>query len=147
MPQQNDNTPVEILLVEDSADDADLMMEALQEGELLPQVHWVEDGEQALAYLRREGGYARAVRPDLILLDLRLPKKNGREVLDEIKQDPELRRIPVVVMTGNEAAITEIYRHYPNCCVAKPADQDQFTRAVQKIEHFWFTVAARVLRK
>jgi CheY-like chemotaxis protein len=146
MPAFNPLNPLEVLLVEDSRDDADLMMDALQEGTLSLRVSWVEDGEEAMAFLHREGTYRAAPRPDLILLDLRLPRKNGQEVLQEIRQDPHLRLIPVVIMTSNDAAISELYDHHPNCCVAKPADQEQFRLAVRKIEIFWLTVAARAPR-
>jgi CheY-like chemotaxis protein len=146
MPGPKANLPIEILLVEDSADDADLMKEALLEGTLPLRVNWVEDGERAMEFLKQEGEYRQAPRPDLILLDLRLPRKNGQEVLDEIRRDPKLRCIPVVVLTANDAAIPALYDYHPNCCVAKPADQEQFSLAVKKIEFFWFNIAARVPR-
>jgi CheY-like chemotaxis protein len=144
MPGIRNDVPIEILLVEDSTDDAELMREALLEGTLPLRVSWVEDGEQAMDYLYRKGEFHEAPRPDLILLDLRLPRKNGREVLEEIRQDAKLRYIPVVIMTSNDTAISELYDHHPNCCVTKPADQEQFRLAVRKIETFWLTVAARV---
>jgi len=144
MPGRNPIMPISILLVEDSPDDAELMMDALREGNIGVRVDWVEDGEQALAYLRRHDSYQQATRPDLVLLDLRLPRKNGQEVLDEIKQDPELRCIPVVIMTSNDAAIPQLYEHQPNCCVVKPADQEEFRLTVKKIERFWLTIAGRV---
>jgi len=137
--------PVEILLVEDSPDDADLMVEALDEGDLPVRVTVVEDGEVAVQYLRRQGPYADAVRPHLILLDLHLPRKSGHEVLAEIKQDADLRVIPVVIMTScdSEDAIQYAYDLHANCCVRKPVDLEQFGLTVQKIERFWFHVAAR----
>lgn len=144
MPGRNNPVSLNILLVEDSPDDAELMIDALREGSFAVHVDWVEDGEQALAFLHRRDNYQQSATPDLILLDLRLPRKNGREVLDEIKQHPVLRCIPVVIMTANDAAITELYDHQPNCCVVKPADQDEFRLAVKKIERFWLTIAARV---
>lgn len=144
MPGRNHIVPINILLVEDSPDDAELMIDALREGNFAVHVDWVEDGEQALAFLHRDNEFRQAPRPDLILLDLRLPRKNGQEVLDEIKQHPVLRCIPVVIMTANEAAIPELYDHQPNCCVVKPADQEEFRLAVKKIERFWLTLAARV---
>lgn len=148
MPRlEQKDVPIEILLVEDSPDDADLMKEALLEGTLSLRVSWVEDGEQAMEFLNRQGNYPEAPRPDLILLDLRLPRKNGQEVLEEIRSDPRLRCIPVVVMTANDAAISALYDYHPNCCVAKPADQEQFSLTVKKIELFWLTVAARVPRR
>jgi len=138
------NTPVEILLVEDSPDDADLMVEALHEGELTTHVTVVEDGEEAICYLFRQGPFAEAVRPDLILLDLHLPRKNGHEVLAEIKQDDSLRRIPVIILTSlaDEQNFRDAYDLHANCCVRKPVDLDQFALTVQKIEHFWLHVAS-----
>jgi CheY-like chemotaxis protein len=135
---------VEILLVEDSPNDADLMTEALHEGNLPVRVTVVEDGEEAIKYLRRQEGYAGASRPHLILLDLHLPRKNGHEVLAEIKQDAQLRLIPVVIMTGcdSDDAIQQAYDLHANCCVRKPVDLDQFDLAVKKIEFFWFQVAS-----
>jgi len=145
MPGAHETIVVEILLVEDSPDDADLMVEALKEGTLRHQVTVVEDGEEALAYLHRQGSYATAPRPDLILLDLHLPRKNGFEVLAEIKEDLVLRRIPVVIMTSsdNEDALLRAYDLHANCCVTKPMDQEQFAAAVKKIEYFWLRVARR----
>jgi len=136
--------PVEILLVEDSPNDAELMVDALHEGGLDVRVTVVEDGEEAIMYLRREGDYASANRPHLILLDLHLPRKNGHEVLAEIKQDAQLRIIPVVIMTGcdSEDAIQQAYDLHANCCVRKPVDLEQFDLAVKKIERFWFQVAS-----
>jgi len=136
---------VEILLVEDIFDDADLMIAALSEGTLRVHVNVVEDGEEAMSYLRRQGAYAAARRPDLILLDLHLPRKNGYEVLAEVKADDDLRRIPVVIMTSsdNDRAINAAYDLHANCCVCKPANQDEFREVVQKIERFWLTFAQR----
>jgi CheY-like chemotaxis protein len=138
-------TPVEILLVEDSLDDAELMADALRESTLDVRVACVEDGEEAMHYLRRQGAHAAAPRPDLILLDLKLPRKNGHEVLEELKQDPDLRRIPVVVMTSCDTgpAIRGAYELHANCCVCKPADLDEFARVVRKIEQFWLQRATR----
>jgi CheY-like chemotaxis protein len=134
--------PIEILLVEDSPDDADLTIDALREGRVRNRITHVEDGVEAMAFLRRLGKYAEAPRPDLILLDLNLPRKNGREVLAEVKQDPDLRRIPVVVMTNSddEKDILAAYNHHVNCYVTKPVDLDQFIGVVKSIEHFWFTI-------
>jgi CheY-like chemotaxis protein len=138
MPQGRYRT-LEVLLVEDDAADADLMVEALQEGELALHAVLVEDGEQALDYLRRQGPYVGASMPGLILLDLHLPRVNGHEVLAAIRRDDDLRRIPVVVLTasGNEKAILDAYDLHANCCVRKPMDQAQFAHVVQKIERFW----------
>jgi two-component system, chemotaxis family, response regulator Rcp1 len=140
-------TPVQVLLVEDSPDDADLMIEALKEGTLDLRVCLVEDGEEAICFLRREGPDP-PPRPDLILLDLHLPCKNGYEVLDEIKNDPDLRLIPVVVMTSapSEQVFLAAYDLHANCCVAKPVDQDEYLLTVQKIENFWINVARRARR-
>ncbi len=134
--------PIEILLVEDSPDDADLTIDALRDGRVHNRVTVVEDGVEAMAYLRREGKHRAAPRPDLILLDLNLPRKNGREVLAEVKQDPDLRRIPVVVMTSSddEKDILAAYNLYVNCYITKPVDLDQFIRVVKSIEHFWFSI-------
>jgi CheY-like chemotaxis protein len=137
-----DGIPIEILLVEDNPDDADLTIDALREGRVRNHVTVVDDGVEAMAYLRREGRHSSAIRPDLILLDLNLPRKNGQEVLAEIKQDPSLRRIPVVIMTSSddEKDILAAYNHYVNCYVTKPVDLDQFIKVVKTIEHFWLSV-------
>jgi chemotaxis family two-component system response regulator Rcp1 len=142
------STPVQILLVEDSPDDADLMIEALKEGRLEVRINLVEDGEDALAFLRNEGAQQTAPRPDLVLLDLHLPRKNGFEVLAEMKKDVELRHIPVVILTSSdsEQAFLDAYNLHANCCVSKPVDQDEYALVVRKIEHFWLTVAQRVRR-
>jgi CheY-like chemotaxis protein len=134
--------PIEVLLVEDSVDEAQLTMEALKEGRVRNRVHWVEDGEEAMAFLRRQGRYAGVPRPDLVLLDLRLPRKSGQEVLAEIKQHPQWRRIPVVIMTSSddEKDILGAYDHHANCYVTKPVDMDKFLEAVRSIEDFWLTV-------
>ena len=139
MPGDDTTTPVEILLVEDTGGDAEMMIEALRGSDLSLRVHRVEDGEEALAFLRRQGDHATAVRPDLILLDLHLPRMNGYEVLAEIEQDDSLRQILVVVMASLEAEQafrgTGELRGY--CRVCKPDDFDEATCAVKKIEHFW----------
>jgi chemotaxis family two-component system response regulator Rcp1 len=142
LPNPGNGKPIEILLVEDSPDDACWTMEALREGRVRNQVNWVEDGVEALAYLRREGKHAMAHCPDLVLLDLNLPKKNGREVLKEIKDDPSLKRIPVVIMTmsDDQKDIDETYDLHANCYVTKPVDLDRFMGVVRKIEDFWLTV-------
>jgi chemotaxis family two-component system response regulator Rcp1 len=141
-PNANRGEPIEILLVEDSPDDADLTMDALRDGRVRNRITHVEDGMQAMAFLRREGRYADAPRPDLILLDLNLPRKSGREVLAEVKQDPDLRRIPVVIMTSSddEKDILAAYNLYVNCYVTKPVDLDQFIAVVKSIEQFWFSI-------
>jgi CheY-like chemotaxis protein len=134
--------PIEILMVEDNPGDVRLTVEALKHGKIRNNFHTVEDGVEALAYLRRQGDYANAPRPDLVLLDLNLPKKNGREVLKEIKEDPDLKRIPVVILTVSQAEqdIVRSYNLHANCYITKPVDLDQFLEVVQSIENFWLTV-------
>ena len=134
--------PVEILLVEDNPGDVRLTREALREGKVRNNLAVAFDGVEAMAYLRKEGEHAGAVRPDLILLDLNLPRKDGREVLNEIKCDPSLRNIPVVVLTSSQADddIARVYDLHANCYVTKPVDLDQFIRVVESIEDFWFTI-------
>ena len=133
---------VEILLVEDNPGDIRLTMEALKDIKVLNQVSVAKDGVEALAFLRREGKYREAVRPDLILLDLNLPKKDGREVLETIKGNGELRRIPVVVLTTSEAEqdILKAYDLHANSYITKPVDLEQFMRVVKLVEDFWFTI-------
>lgn len=144
MPAPGSSAPVELLLVEDSPDDADLMREALDESAFRVRVTVVEDGEDALRYLRRLPPFGDAPRPDLVLLDLHLPRLSGHEVLAEIKEDEGLRRIPVVVLTSadSELAFLSAYELHANCCVRKPADLEQFALTVKKIEHFWLRVAS-----
>jgi len=134
--------PVELLLVEDSPTDALLMQEALRHAKIPSNVHVVEDGEEALAFLRHDGLYAQAPRPDLILLDLNLPRKDGREVLAEIKREPALKSIPVVVLTTSrdEQDVLHAYDLHASCYITKPMDFSRFTDIVQSIEHFWFAV-------
>lgn len=134
--------PVDILLVEDNPGDVELTREALHDTKVHMRLSVVPDGVEALAFLRRERDYADAPRPDLILLDLNLPKKDGRAVLADIKQDASLRHIPVVVLTSSQAEqdIVRAYELHANCYVTKPVDLDQFVKIVQSIEHFWFTV-------
>lgn len=144
MPMHNatHGIPIEILLVEDDPDDADRTMDALRDGRVRNRVTLVEDGVEAMAYLRREGKYAAAPRPDLILLDLNMPRMNGREVLAKVKHDDDLRRIPVVIMTSSddEKDVLAAYNLYVNCYVTKPVDVDQFIGVVKSIEHFWFSI-------
>lgn len=134
--------PIEILLVEDSPDDIVLTTEALRDGKVRNRISVVEDGEEAMTFLRRKGQHAEAPRPDLILLDLNLPRKSGREVLAEIKNDPHLKRIPVVIMTtsSDEKDVLQAYNCHANCYVTKPVDLDQFIGVVKSIESFWLTV-------
>lgn len=137
-----DRRPVEILLVEDNSADVRLTREALKEAKVSNNLAVVDDGEKAMAYLRRENGYEDASVPDLILLDLNLPRKDGREVLADIKADPRLRQIPVVVLTTS-AAEEDILRSYDlhaNCYVTKPVQFEQFVTIVKSIEDFWLTI-------
>jgi CheY-like chemotaxis protein len=131
--------PVEILLVEDSPSDTELTIEALVEAKVRNHLSVVEDGVAALEFLRRQGQYARAPRPDLIMLDLNLPRKDGREVLAEIKTDPGLKTIPVVVLTTSRAEqdVLQAYQHHANCYVTKPVDFEQFCSVVRSIDSFW----------
>jgi len=133
---------IQILLVEDNPGDVRLTVEALKDGKIHNHLNVASDGEEALAFLRRQGQYAHAPRPDLILLDLNLPKKDGREVLKEIKQEKNLKRIPVVILTTSTAEkdIIKTYDLHANCYINKPVDFDQFTSVVKSIEDFWFTV-------
>ena len=136
------SNPIEILLVEDNPGDVELTREALHDSKVHMRLSVVPDGVEALAFLRREGRYADAVRPDLILLDLNLPRKGGREVLEEVKNDPSLRHIPVVILTSSQAEqdIARAYDLHANCYISKPVDLDQFITVVRSIEDFWFTV-------
>ncbi len=134
--------PVEILLVEDNRGDARLTREALKEGKVYNNLHWVKDGVEALEFLHRRGKHKDAPRPDIILLDLNLPKKDGREVLQEIKADDRLRRIPVVILTTSKAEedVLRTYTLHANCYVTKPVDLEQFIKVVKSIDNFWLTV-------
>jgi CheY-like chemotaxis protein len=136
------NGCIQVLLVEDNPGDVRLTKEALKEGKLLNQLTVVGDGVEALSFLRKQGIYANALQPELILLDLNLPKKDGREVLAEIKADPNLRRIPVVVLTtsSSEEDILKIYDLHANCYITKPVDLEQFMGVVKSIEDFWVSV-------
>jgi two-component system response regulator len=142
MSAEESGRPVEILLVEDNPGDVGLTRETLKDSKLLNHMTVVGDGVEAMALLRREGKYADTIRPDLILLDLNLPKKDGREVLKEIKTDEQLRRIPVVVLTTSSAEqdILKTYDLHANCYITKPVNLDQFTAVVKAIEEFWFTI-------
>ena len=133
---------VEILMVEDNPADIRLTKEAFKDAKVLNNMHIVVDGEEAMAFLRREGNSPDAPRPDLILLDLNLPKKDGREVLAEIKKDPELKRIPVVILTTSEDEkdIFKAYDLHVNAYVKKPVDLNQFMKVVEAVEDFWLTV-------
>jgi len=134
--------PIQILLVEDSPGDVRLTIEALRDAKVLNRLNVVEDGVKAMAFLRREVPYAQAPRPDVILLDLNLPRKDGREVLAEVKNDDDLKSIPVVVLTTSKAEedVLRSYDLHANCYITKPIDLDQFITVVQAIEVFWFVV-------
>ena len=142
MTSEKTGRPIEILLVEDNPGDARLVREALRDAKVLNDLHTVADGVEALDFLRRRGRYADAVHPDLILLDLNLPRKNGHEVLAEIKDDSDLKRIPVVVLTVSKAEedIMTTYNLHGNCFITKPIDFDQFVQVVKAIEDFWLTI-------
>ena len=133
---------IEILLVEDNPGDARLTIEAMREAKMSNRIHVVEDGVEAMQFLRREGRFGDAPRPDLILLDLNPPKKDGRQVLAEVKADPALRRIPVVVLTTSRAEedVLRAYDLHANCYITKPVDLAQFMKIVAQIEEFWIKV-------
>jgi len=137
-----ENRPIEILLVEDNAGDVRLIKEAFKDNKFLNNLHVARDGVEAMAFLHKEGKYANAVRPDLILLDLNLPKKDGREVLAEVKVDEDLKRIPVVIMTISKAEedILKTYNLHANCYITKPMDLDQFIKVVKSVESFWLAI-------
>lgn len=134
--------PIEILLVEDNSGDVRLTREALKDGKIHNNLSVVVDGEEAMFYLHKEGKYKDAPRPDLILLDLNLPRKNGREVLADIKTDPDLMRIPVVILTVSKAEedIIKSYNLHANCYIVKPVNLDRFIKVVKSVEDFWFTI-------
>ncbi|HLO88322.1 MAG TPA: response regulator [Nostocaceae cyanobacterium] len=134
--------PIEVLLVEDNPGDVELTRIALEDSKISINLNVVEDGVEAIAYLRKQDQYAQVPHPDIVLLDLNLPKKDGREVLAEIKADAELKRIPVVVLTTSQAQedIMEAYTLAANCYITKPVDFDQFVKIVQSIENFWFAI-------
>jgi two-component system, chemotaxis family, response regulator Rcp1 len=141
--------PIEILLIEDNPGDVDLTKEALQEAKVRNRLHVVDDGAKAVEFLYKRGEYADAPRPDIILLDLNLPKKDGRQVLVEIKADPQLAEIPVVILTTSQAEedIVRSYQLHANCYITKPVDFKQFMRVVKSIEEFWLTVVKLPQRK
>jgi CheY-like chemotaxis protein len=134
--------PIEILLVEDNPGDARLAIEALKESKLKNNLYVAEDGVEAMNFLYKTGKYSKMPRPDLVILDLNLPKKDGREVLAEIKNDDDLKRIPVVILTISKAEedILKSYNLHANCYVTKPLDLDQFMKVVRSIEDFWLTI-------
>ncbi len=138
----NNATPIEILLVEDSAGDVRLTQEALRDAKVQNNLHVVSDGMEATSFLWRQGKHANAPRPGLILLDLNLPKKGGREVLEEVKLDPSLKNIPVVILTTSAAEedILRSYQLHANCYITKPVDLDQFLKVVKTIDDFWLAI-------
>ncbi len=142
MSDRAPGAPVEILLVEDNPADVRLTKEALKEGKVYSNLHWAKDGVEALEFLRRQGKHAGAPRPDIVLLDLNLPKKDGREVLQEIKNDENLKRIPVVILTTSKAEedVLRSYNLHANCYVTKPVDLEKFIVVVKSIDMFWLTV-------
>lgn len=134
--------PIEILLAEDNPGDARLAKEALADAKVRNVLYHVQDGVEAMAFLRKEGKYAEMPRPDLILLDLNMPRKDGREVLADVKADPDLKRIPVVILSVSQAEqdILKSYNLHANCYITKPVDLAQFLVVVKSIEDFWFTI-------
>ena len=136
------HAPIQILLVEDNPGDVRLTREVLKDGRINNALNVVEDGVEAMAFLRHEGAYADAEQQDLVLLDLNLPKKDGREVLAEMKADPTLRRIPVIILTSSSAELDILgaYDLHANCYITKPVDLDQFTKVVRSIEGFWLSI-------
>ena len=142
MSSERIGKPVQILMVEDNPDDIELTIEALKDGKVGNILEVVRDGVEAMAFLKREGKFQHASRPDLILLDLNMTRKDGREVLKEIKSHPDLRRIPVVILTTSQAEedILGTYDLHANCYITKPVDFDRFLKVVRSIEDFWLTV-------
>lgn len=138
----DDVRPIDVLLVEDDPGDVDLTRETMEESKILANLHVVGDGIEAMAFLRKEGKYADAITPDLIFLDLNMPRKDGRQVLEELKRDDILKTIPVVVLTTSDADedIVKSYNLGANCFVTKPTGLDEFVKVVEAIEGFWFTV-------
>ncbi len=144
MSMENTGKVIEILLVEDNPGDVRLTQEAFKEGKLRNNMSVVGDGEEAMAFLHREREYKNAPRPDIILLDLNMPKKDGREVLAEIKENPNLKRIPVVILTTSNAEqdILKSYDLHANCYINKPVDLNQFIEVVKYIKDFWLTIVS-----
>ncbi len=142
MSTSNQTQPIDILLVEDNPGDIRLTKEAFKDGRIKNELNVVMDGEEAILYLKKKDKYANASTPDIILLDLNLPKKDGREVLAEIKSDPELKCIPVIILTTSSAQsdIVNTYSHHANCYIMKPVDFNQFINVIRTIENFWLTI-------
>jgi CheY-like chemotaxis protein len=133
---------INILLVEDNPGDAELTKEAFKEGKIANNIEVVVDGEQAMEYLRKEGEYAQSITPDIILLDLNLPKKDGREVLHEIKNDKNLKKIPVIILTTSQAEedVQNAYDNHANCFIRKPVDMNKFIEVAHQVENFWLSI-------
>jgi CheY-like chemotaxis protein len=133
---------INILLVEDNPGDAELTKEAFKEGKIANNIEVVVDGEQAMEYLRKEGEYAQSITPDIILLDLNLPKKDGREVLHEIKNDENLKKIPVIILTTSQAEedVQNAYDNHANCFIRKPVDMNKFIEVAHQVENFWLSI-------
>jgi chemotaxis family two-component system response regulator Rcp1 len=142
MNTENLGKPIDILLVEDNPGDARLALESLKESKIRNTIHWVQDGLEAMKFMHRQGNYENAPRPDLILLDLNMPKMDGREVLAEIKSDDDLKRIPVVIFTISKAEedILKTYDLHANCYITKPLDLNRFLKVIQSIEDYWLTI-------
>ncbi|WP_287587143.1 response regulator [Candidatus Borrarchaeum sp.] len=142
MTIQISQKPLEILLIEDNPGDVRLTVEGFRETKAFNKLNVAYDGEEAMAFLRREGKFKKAPRPDLILLDLNLPKKDGREVLEEIKDDRDLKCIPVVILTTSHSIddIEETYSNHANCYITKPVDLNQFVKVVKSIDDFWLNI-------
>jgi len=140
--EQPDYTPIEILLVEDNEDDVILTTLAFKRGKVSNNIHVAMDGVEALAFLRREGKYAAAPRPDIILLDLNLPRMNGHELLEKIKTDPLFKAIPVIILTTSKAEddIVKTYEHHSNCFISKPVVMEDFDKVIMTLEDFWFQI-------
>jgi two-component system, chemotaxis family, response regulator Rcp1 len=142
MRNHNDARPIDILLVDDSPGDVRLAVETLKDAKVLNKIYVARDGVEAMAFLRQEGKYADVPRPDVILLDLNMPRKDGREVLGEIKEDSDLKRIPVIVLTisSSDEDILKAYNLHANCYITKPVDLEQFNKVVKTIDSFWFSI-------
>ena len=140
--EQINYTPIEILLVEDNEDDVILTAQAFKKGKIKNNLHVAQDGVEALAFLRREGKFAAAVRPDIILLDLNLPRLNGHELLEKIKTDPLLAPIPVIILTTSRAEedVVKTYAHHSNCFISKPVTMEDFEKVIRTVEEFWFLI-------
>ncbi len=145
MSNDIDGTAIEILLVEDNPDDVELTREAFKEGKVSNHLWVVEDGEEALAFLHRTGKFTAAPRPDLVLLDLNLPRRSGSEVLAEIKHDPDLKRIPVIILTtsSHERDILQCYELNANCYITKPMALAKFLSVIRILDEFWLTIVRR----